>query len=643
MSEENNRNYEDTEIRDEKQELGTQEKMSVDDRDQDSFRDKNETSGDREDQMEGDSHHDSDNGNEREQEFDIVELDDLDQHRGENQNVESVEGADQADRGRHTRILERVREEKRRRQERQKWRKLAVTAGAVILLVGGVATASYLSADKTEQTAQTGRMAQADEKARAEEESRKAEEEAKAREEEQKAKQEVVDSYTNLGLVQVSGYLNVRRNPGQDADIIGKLQENSACEIIGTEGEWYHITSGEVEGYVHSQYILTGEEAKQKAVEYVTKMAIINTEEDSLNIRSTPDSSSYENVVGQALKDERYPVIGETDGWVQIKEGYVSADYVVVKYALNEARKMDMREMVLNQYDNIVISKVDNYLNIRSEPTTDPGNGNVIGKMTSRAAGEILETLDGWYKIKSGQITGYISADPQYVAVGQEAKDLALESASLMAIVNTDKLNVRSEPSTDSKIWTQISKEERYNVVSQLDGWVQIELDGGDSEEGGSDDRAYISTRDNNVDVRYALSEAIKFSPLEEKSNEQASLRTQMVNYALKFVGGRYVWGGTNPNTGADCSGFVQYVMRNVAGVSLPRTSREQAKTGTAINSSEMRPGDLIFYANKSGTVNHVAMYIGNGQIVHAASRRSGIKISTWNYRTPKTIRRVLP
>ena len=375
----------------------------------------------------------------------------------------------------------------------------------------------------------------------------------------------------------------------------------------------------------------------------MTKMAIINTEENSLNIRSTPDSSSYENVVGQALKDERYPVIGETDGWVQIKEGYVSADYVVVKYALNEARKMDMREMVLNQYDNIVISKVDNYLNIRSEPTTDPGNGNVIGKMTSRAAGEILETLDGWYKIKSGQITGYISADPQYVAVGQEAKDLALESASLMAIVNTDKLNVRSEPSTDSKIWTQISKEERYNVVSQLDGWVQIELDGGDSEEGGSDDRAYISTRDNNVDVRYALSEAIKFSPLEEKSNEQASLRTQTVNYALKFVGGRYVWGGTNPNTGADCSGFVQYVMRNVAGVSLPRTSREQANTGTAIKSSEMRPGDLIFYANKSGTVNHVAMYIGNGQIVHAASRRSGIKISTWNYRTPKTIRRVLP
>ena len=63
---------------------------------------------------------------------------------------------------------------------------------------------------------------------------------------------------------------------------------------------------------------------------------------------------------------------------------------------------------------------------------------------------------------------------------------------------------------------------------------------------------------------------------------------------------------------------------------------------GRSVSSSEMRPGDLIFYANSGGTINHVAMYIGNGQIVHAASRRSGIKISTWNYRQPKAIRNVI-
>lgn len=451
-------------------------------------------------------------------------------------------------------------------------------------------------------------------------------------------KQAVVDAYSNLGLVQVSGYLNVREEPGPSGKIIGKLQQNSACEIIGTEGEWYHITSGGIDGYIHGQYVVTGDEAKEAALQYVTRMAVVNTEK--LNIRREP-AIDPSNVVGQALINERYTIEEETDGWIKIAEGYVSADYVTVRYALNEARKLDLKAMALNQYDNIVISKVNNYLNVRKEPSTE-SMSNVIGKFPSKAAGEILEMLDGWYKIKSGNITGYITADPQYVAVGQEARDLALESATLMAIVNTDMLNVRSEPNTDSKIWTQISKEERYPVAAQLDGWVQIELDTGDSSAEGEGDKAFISTRENNVEVRYALTEAIKFSPLEEKANQQASLRNKVVNYALKFVGNRYVWGGTNPNTGADCSGFVQYVMRNAAGVSLPRTSREQAKTGRSISSSEMRPGDLIYYAGSNGVINHVAMYIGNGQIVHAASRRSGIRISTWNYRKPKYIRSYL-
>ena len=166
---------------------------------------------------------------------------------------------------------------------------------------------------------------------------------------------------------------------------------------------------------------------------------------------------------------------------------------------------------------------------------------------------------------------------------------------------------------------------------------MQIELDAGEEDS----DAAYISTRDNNVEVRYALAEAIKFSPLEEKANQQASLRNKIVNYALQFVGNRYVWGGTSLTKGADCSGFTQSVMKNF-GISLPRVSRDQANAGRAVKSSEMRPGDLIFYTNSGGTVNHVAMYIGNGQVVHAASTRSGIRISTWNYRNPAKIRNVI-
>ncbi len=450
----------------------------------------------------------------------------------------------------------------------------------------------------------------------------KAVEETVSKEQEKAAKEEeekkaVVDSYKNLGIVEVTGYLNVRETASPDADVIGKLQDGGACEILddSTE-EWYHISSGGIEGYISAEYILTGEKAREKAMEEAALRATITA--DSLNIRKEPGTSA--EVVGQALKGERYLVKSQEDGWIQISSGYISDDYATVAYGLNEARKLDMRSMVLNLYDNLGISSVDSYLNIRSEPRED---GDIIGKMTSKSAGEILETSeDGkWYKIKSGPVTGYVSAD--YILTGQAAKDEALQVAELMAIVSTDRLNAREQPTQDSKIWTQISNNERYPVTEQLDGWVGIELD---------TSTAYVST--DYVDVRYALPEAVKFSPLDGNQ----SLRNKMVNYGLQFVGNRYVWGGNDPHTGADCSGFVKYVYSHVAGITLPRTSREQARQGTPIKSSQMRPGDLIFYANGGGTVNHVAMYIGNGQIVHAASRRSGIKISTWNYRTPYRI-----
>ena len=126
--------------------------------------------------------------------------------------------------------------------------------------------------------------------------------------------------------------------------------------------------------------------------------------------------------------------------------------------------------------------------------------------------------------------------------------------------------------------------------------------------------------------------------PLEdaEMSAEAAEeqLRESVVDYALSFVGGRYVWGGTDPHTGADCSGFVRYILSNTAGVSMSRTSADQAREGTTVSAEEMQPGDLLFYG-KGSRVNHVAMYIGDGQIVHASTSRTGIKVSQWNYRNP--------
>ena len=207
--------------------------------------------------------------------------------------------------------------------------------------------------------------------------------------------------------------------------------------------------------------MVTGDDAKNLAREYVKLRAVITAK--SLRVRQTPDDTNSENVVGAVSEGQRFEVLGQEDGWIQIEDGYISQEYAQVSYALDEGRKLDEKSMAINQYENLVMSKVTGYLNVRSSPE-DKGNANIIGKMTSKAGGEILETLDGWYKVKSGPIIGYISSDPQYTATGQEAKDIAMQTATKKAVISTDVLNVRTEPNTDAKIWTQIVKDEKYPV-----------------------------------------------------------------------------------------------------------------------------------------------------------------------------------
>lgn len=129
---------------------------------------------------------------------------------------------------------------------------------------------------------------------------------------------------------------------------------------------------------------------------------------------------------------------------------------------------------------------------------------------------------------------------------------------------------------------------------------------------------------------------------IEETVEETVSnVREEVVDYALSFVGGSYVFGGTNPNTGVDCSGFTQYVMKNAADVEMNRTSTAQSTQGETVSADEMQPGDLVFYSNGS-SVNHVAMYIGDGQVVHASTEKTGIKVSNWDYRDPVRIANVI-
>lgn len=534
-------------------------------------------------------------------------------------------------------------EDSEKKKKRLKWQRMFaayapyfVGGAFALLLLAGIGTGVFFWLRKPDTDSQSNEAAIVSVRAQDESEEVQGETdelEAKTQKEQEEqeleaAKQAVIDSYNNLGLIQADSYVNLREEPSKTGDVIGKLYANSGCEVLDSLEGWYHVSSGGLTGYVSSDYVLTGEEAKVKALEYVDEFATVQV--DTLNIRKEP--STQADTLGQGYKGERYRAESVENGWVYNGSGYMAEEYVTIQLGLNEARKLDARAMVINLYDNLGVSNVQGYLNIRDKASEE--NGKIIGKMPGNCGAEILEELDGWYKIKSGPVTGYVKAD--YILTGGAAKQAAVDHAELMAIVSTDMLNARTEPSTDASIWTQISNSERYAVVNQLDGWVEIELD---------TDTAFVST--DYVDVRYAIPEAIKFTPLQSDSgktgsaSKNVSKRTQIVNYAMQFLGNPYVWGGTSLTKGADCSGFTMQVMKHF-GVSLPHHSGSQAKCGKKISSSEKRPGDLIFYTNKSGTINHVAMYIGNGQVIHAASKRSGIKISTWNYRTPACIVNVL-
>lgn len=459
-----------------------------------------------------------------------------------------------------------------------------------------------------------------------------------------------ISEYQNLGIVQCSSYINLRSAPDQKdiSNIKGMLSNHAAVDIIeehpeGADG-WMKIRSGGMEGYISSSFVITGEEAKELVPELIESRACIVT--DKLRIRSTPEIKDG-NTVGSAAKGEKYQVLRRIGSdWLEIVPdnidgvdvAYMSSkpENVSMSYGLDEARSLDLRQKVLNMYDHLGVSKASDYVNVRKTPEED-GINNIVGKLPGFAGANILGEENGWYKIQSGKVTGYVRAD--FIASGTEAEQLAVNHAQVMAIVNTDALNVRSEPSTDSQAWTQITRDQRYSVINQLDGWVQLDLDSGDDED--TEQGSYVSTRDNNVSVTYALQEAVEYYPALDAANKAAAFRSQIVNFACQYVGGRYVWGGNSLTNGVDCSGFTQQVLKHF-GISVPRVSRDQARTGTAVSSQNMKPGDLIFYANRRGTINHVGMYIGNGQVVNAASRRSGIRIYRWNYRTPVAIRNVI-
>lgn len=327
---------------------------------------------------------------------------------------------------------------------------------------------------------------------------------------------------------------------------------------------------------------------------------------------------------------------------------------------VEEAAEPEEKEFKLNLvYDRLGIAKVDNYLNIRKGPGEDR---KIIGKLPKNAGCHIYKiNKDGWAKIVSGKVTGWVKAE--YLVTDEEAEEYARHVAAKVATVQTDTLKVRFLPTTTAKVYDLIPQDEELDVAKEylnedyvnefmkkhadddfditdgvdtdsmmddLDNWVCIKID---------NEKAFVAKEF--VEISFKLERAVKAE--EVKADEAAgvsSVRASMVEYAKQFLGNPYVWGGTSLTNGADCSGFTMRIYEHF-GYSIPRTSSAQSSHFTGINSSDAKPGDLFFYGS-NGSVSHVAMYIGDGQVIHASTERTGIKISNAFYRTPIKVGRII-
>lgn len=510
-----------------------------------------------------------------------------------------------------------------------------------------------------------------------------------------------------------SDYVNIRSTPDTNGDVVGIVYNGNPVIVLDTNSDWYHIKKDSIEGYSKAEFFALAGEVPESGE---AKAAAVCTASDYVNIRNTPDAEG--DVLGVVYKDSVVTILEETNDWYRIKadatEGYVKAEFFEkqgVPTELTETQETPetpaesvttpeessqpvesapAEETVQPEqtetteasqettvFDTIAVSRVTDYVNVRSMPSTD---GEIVGKIYDGCAATILEVVDDWYRIESGSVKGYIKAE--FFVTGEEAEALAAELATEFGVVNTTTLRVRAEASLESDCIDMVAGGAEFVVEERKDGWGQIELD--------NTTKGWVSLEflDTRIEFDTAISIEEERAKLEEQrlaaeraeearrraeaaaanasasnqysapsstpapsptpdptpasdpvqsaaevSEVSSSLREAIVAYALQFEGNPYVYGGNSLTNGTDCSGFVKLIYAEF-GYGLERRASYQYKyNGTQIPVDQLRPGDLVFYG--SGEVEHVGMYIGNGQIIHASTSRTGIIVANLYYRTP--------
>lgn len=490
-----------------------------------------------------------------------------------------------------------------------------------------------------------------------------------------------------LAFAQCEEYINIRQEPDENSEVVAKIYNDNAATIISKTGDWYQITSGNAFGYVKADYLVTGDEASAIAEKVQYHIARIHPEE--LYIRS--EKSEESTAVGSVHQADEVDAVSYDNGaWIQIvaddgTKGYINAYYAdyLTCYPVAETLEEE-QDRLRNQADT-------------SETGEGSGQGAIYGV---EKAAEYTEPVS--YDSESSSDTGSMadgsgndgyteSSDSYDSGYSEENTDTSTADGSQDYSTDTsgDESWDNSSDASDDTTWSDTSDSGSADSTGSGDSYTEsdnstAETDGSYSEP----DNSYIEPEAPETDASYSEPETSApetdapytepetsapetdapytepetsapetdapytepgtsapeteapetEAPATEDTSSSSDLGQQIASYAVQFVGNPYVYGGTSLTNGADCSGFVQSVFANF-GIGLSRTAASQASGGTSVSLDSLQAGDLLFYAS-SGSIDHVALYIGGGQIVHAANSASGIIISNAYYSTPVAARR---
>lgn len=464
-----------------------------------------------------------------------------------------------------------------------------------------------------------------------------------------------------LAFAQCEEYINIRQEPDENSEVVAKIYNDNAATIISKTGDWYQITSGNAFGYVKADYLVTGDEASAIAEKVQYHIARIHPEE--LYIRS--EKSEESTAVGSVHQADEVDAVSYDNGaWIQIvaddgTKGYINAYYAdyLTCYPVAETLEEE-QDRLRNQADT-------------SETGEGSGQGAIYGV---EKAAEYTEPVS--YDSESSSDTGSVadgsgndgyteSSDSYGSGYSEENTDTSTADGSQDYSTDTsDSGSADSTGSGDSYTESDNSTAETDGSYSEPDN-SYIEPEAPETDASYSEpetsapetDAPYTEpeTSAPETDAPYSEPETSApetdapytepetsapetEAPATEESSSSSDLGQQIASYAVQFVGNPYVYGGTSLTNGADCSGFVQSVFANF-GIGLSRTAASQASGGTSVSLDSLQAGDLLFYSS-SGSIDHVALYIGGGQIVHAANSASGIIISNAYYSTPVAARR---